>query len=140
MISAAASVPGTTTVCSSRAAKMSSTRRSAILGAFGCASVTSRRRPAFLNWLGEPKRSSSVRTAEWSNRGPRTRVDLGEQAAQPVLDPGHLTCEVVVKAGIISSSATVSSDGARLRRVCGIARAASAMIAASRASVFDSPA
>ncbi|MFF3662756.1 hypothetical protein ACFYYU_47060 [Streptomyces olivochromogenes] len=41
-ISAAASVPGTVTVCSSRAAKISSVGRSAIRGVFGRNGVTSR--------------------------------------------------------------------------------------------------
>lgn len=45
-ISAAASVPGTVTVCSSQAANISSTSRSVILGAFGRNSVTSRRQLA----------------------------------------------------------------------------------------------
>jgi hypothetical protein len=40
-------VPGTTTVCSSGAAKMSSTSRSAMRGAFGRTTSTSLRRPAF---------------------------------------------------------------------------------------------
>ncbi|KOG49364.1 hypothetical protein ADK75_19475 [Streptomyces virginiae] len=52
-ISAAASVPGTTTVCSSRAVKMSSTGRSAILGAWGRINVISRRRPALRIWAGD---------------------------------------------------------------------------------------
>lgn len=75
--SAAASVPGTVTLCSSNAVKISSTSRSAILGAFGRSRVTSRRQPALRIWAGDPNRSSSVRTAGCCNRGPSTPSDDG---------------------------------------------------------------
>ncbi|GGY32730.1 hypothetical protein GCM10010299_43910 [Streptomyces tanashiensis] len=86
-ISAAASVPETVTACSSRAAKTSSTSRSAILGAFGRSRVTRRRRPALRLWAGDPNRSSSLRTAGCCNRGPSNRSYLrrrGIKATIPV--------------------------------------------------------
>nr|P19781.1 RecName: Full=Insertion element IS110 uncharacterized 11.7 kDa protein [Streptomyces coelicolor]CAA68493.1 unnamed protein product [Streptomyces coelicolor A3(2)] len=47
-------VPGTTTVCSSRASKMSSISRWAMRGALGRTSSTSLRRPALRSAAGEP--------------------------------------------------------------------------------------
>lgn len=82
--SAAASVPRTVTVCSSNAAKMSSTSRSAIHGALGRNSVARRRRPALRIWAGDPNRSSSVRTAGCCNRGP---VGVGQPLVERLV-PG----------------------------------------------------
>jgi hypothetical protein len=94
---------GTVTVCSSRAVKMSSTSRSAILGAFGRNRVACRRRQALRIWPGEPNRSSKVGTAARCNRGPSTRslrrrMNLREQAVQPVRDPGRFAGQVIVEA------------------------------------------
>ncbi|MBA8956970.1 hypothetical protein HNR61_008660 [Actinomadura namibiensis] len=75
--SAAAFPPKTATISSSDAAKTSSSRRSAILGAFGRGRVAGRRRPASRLWAGDPNRSSGVRTAGRRNRGPRTRSSEG---------------------------------------------------------------
>ncbi len=76
-ISAAASVPRTTTVCSSGAVKMSSISLAAILGAFGRIRVMSRRRPALRSRVGELNWSSSLSTAGCCMRGPKTRSRCG---------------------------------------------------------------
>lgn len=142
-INAAASVPGTTTVCSSSAVKMSSTSRSAIRGAFGRNSVISLRRPALRIWAGKPNRSNSVSTAGCWTRGPRTRSRWGWIC---VTSPrNRLLIRVASSARsssnptIISSSAMVSSSSSTVRSVCGMTGAASAMTNASRASVLASP-
>lgn len=67
------------------------------------------------------------------------RVDLGEQAVQPVRDAGGLAGQVVVVADDhlqLGDRLVLAVDHPQRVR---IARAASAMMKASRASVFASP-
>lgn len=111
--------------------RSSSNSRSAILGAFGRSSVTSRRPPALRIWAGEPSRSSSVRTAGCCDRGPRTRSSEGwiwvsrpcSRFATREASPARSSS----KPTIISSSAIVSSSPSIARNVWGMARAASLM-------------
>jgi hypothetical protein len=63
-------------------------------------------------------------------------VELGEQAAYPVADAGGLGGEVLVEPVSTVSSAVISSVSSRERRVCGMVRAASAMTAASLATLL----
>lgn len=120
-----------------------STSRSAIRGAFGRSSVTSRRRPPSRIWAGGPNRSSSIRTAGCCNRGPSTRSSDGwirvsrpcSRFATQVASPARSSSTPT----IISSSTIVSSSPSIARSVCRIARAASAMTKASYASVFALP-
>lgn len=98
-INAAACVPGTTTVCSSRAVKMSSISRSAIRGALGRIKVTSRRRPALRIWAELVEELEHGRVLHSRAQDPfQRRMDLREQTPQAVADPCGSTGEVVVEA------------------------------------------
>jgi hypothetical protein len=125
------------------AANTESMRRSAARGACFFSRALTCPRPAVFSVAGVGQRVSRSATAGWSRRGAQGpfqgRVDLGEQSPDPVGRGGLSADEGVIEAASTPGSASVSSSGAVERRVCGIVRAASAMVAASPASVLAFP-
>ena len=122
---------------------ISPARRSPIRGARFFSRFPILRRPAWRKASGVGQARSRSNTAGWSRRGPRTRSRAGWIWVSRPSDPVRCCVACFAKSSSkpqsMVSSASCSSAIWMERSVWGMVRAASAMMNASRASVFASP-